>query len=224
MDKKQAFNNARYELRSTVPKKEEPTVRTGPGRLQVWTKYLDEELKAAEHGELPSLKQLTKLDNYEDADVPPDVRYPYRGAVDNNIVLANPLKRPPLPTIAHNYTFWADLIFQPESRERGMLLIVEGTSRWCWCWPFFNKSAEHIAGIIRKFIEFIDERITCLVTDGGNEWAAIPPLTEKYGFVWKRKNVALTGHGAMARLDRTVRTLRYYMEMLWLASGRKENN
>ena len=49
MDKKQAFNNARYELRSTVPKKVEPTVRTGPGRLQVWTKYLDEELKAAEH-------------------------------------------------------------------------------------------------------------------------------------------------------------------------------
>ena len=47
MDKKQAFNNARYELRSTVPKKEEPAVRTGPGRLQVWTKYLDEELKAA---------------------------------------------------------------------------------------------------------------------------------------------------------------------------------
>ena len=55
MDKKQAFNNARYELRSTVPKKVEPTVRTGPGRLQVWTKYLDEELKAAEHGEAPTL-------------------------------------------------------------------------------------------------------------------------------------------------------------------------
>ena len=42
MDKKQAFDNARYELRSTVPKKEEPTVRKGPGRLQVWTKHLDE--------------------------------------------------------------------------------------------------------------------------------------------------------------------------------------
>ena len=62
------------------------------------------------------------------------------------------------------------------------------------------------------------------MTDAGNEWAGIPPLTEKYGFVWKRKNVALTGHGAMARLDRTVRTLRYYMEMLWLASEPRENN
>ena len=57
----------------------------------------------------------------------------------------------------------------------------------------------------------IDERITCLVTDAGKEWQGIPPLTEEYGFVWKRKNVTLTGHGAMARLDRTVRTLRYYM-------------
>ena len=62
------------------------------------------------------------------------------------------------------------------------------------------------------------------MTDGGNEWAGIPQLTEEYGFVWKRKNVTLTGHGAMARLDRTVRTLRYYMEMLWLASEPRENN
>ena len=54
--------------------------------------------------------------------------------------------------------------------------------------------------------------------------ANIPPLTEEYDFVWKRMNVILTGHGAMARLDRTVRTLRYYMEMLWLGSGRRENN
>ena len=90
MDKKQAFDNARYYLRSTVPKKEEPRVRTGPGRIQVWSKYLDEELKAAEHGEAPNIKQLTKLDNYEDADVPPNVRFPYRGAVGDNVVLANP--------------------------------------------------------------------------------------------------------------------------------------
>ena len=109
--------------------------------------------------------------------------FPYRAAGLNNLVLGNPLKRKSLPTIAHNYTFWADLIFQPESRERGMLLIVEGTSRWCWCHPFYYKTADHIAGIIRKFIEFIDERTTCLVTDAGNEWAGIPPLTEEYGFV-----------------------------------------
>ena len=87
---------------------------------------MDEELKAAEQGVPPDLKQLTKLDNYEDADVLPDVRYPYRGAVGDNVVLANPLKRPPLRTIAHNYTFCADLIFQPGSREKGMMLVVEG--------------------------------------------------------------------------------------------------
>ena len=37
-------------------------------------------------------------------------------------------------------------------------------------------------------------------------------------FVKKRKNVVLTGYAAMTRLDKTVRTLRHYMEMLWLAS------
>ena len=117
-------------------------------------------------------------------------------------------KKHSFPTIAHNYTFWADLIFEPKSRTRGMVLFVEGTSRWCWCHHFKNKSARHIASVVEKFVKTIDERITCLVTDAGKEWAAILPLTEKYGFVWKRKNVTLTGHGAMARLDRTVRTLR----------------
>ena len=42
------------------------------------------------------------------------------------------------------------------------------------------------------------------------------------GFVWKRKNVTLTGHGAMARLDRTVRTLRKYMEDAFFGLRRKE--
>ena len=93
---------------------------------------------------------------------------------------------------------------------------------WC-CVILSEQTAGHIAGIIEKFINFIKEKITCLTTDAGNEWQGIPPLTEKYGFVWKRKNVALTGHGAMARLDRTVRTLRYYMDMLWTASKEKRN-
>ena len=61
----------------------------------------------------------------------------------------------------------------------------------------------------------IDERITCLVTDAGKEWQGLPRLTEGYVFVWKkRKNVTLTGHGAMARLDRTVRTLRWWYMFL----------
>ena len=50
----------------------------------------------------------------------------------------------------------------------------------------------------------IDERIASLVTDAGKGVAIILPLTEKYGLVKKKKkkNVALTGHGAMARLNR----------------------
>ena len=71
-----------------------------------------------------------------------------------------------------------------------------------------------IASVVEKFVKAIDERITCLVTDAGKEWQGIPWLTEEYGFVWKRKNVMLTGHGAMARLDRTVRTLRWYMFLI----------
>ena len=35
-------------------------------------------------------------------------------------------KKHSFPTIAHNYTFWADLIFEPKSRTRGMVLFVEG--------------------------------------------------------------------------------------------------
>ena len=105
-----------------------------------------------------------------------------------------------------------------------MVLFVEGTSRWCWCHPFKDKSAGHIATVVEKFVKAIDERITCLVTDAGNEWQGIPQLTEEYGFVWKRKNVTLTGHGAMARLDRTVRTLRWYMFLIWLYKGGELTN
>ena len=81
--------------------------------------------------------------------------------------------------MAHNYTFWGDLIFKPKSREEGMLLMVEGTSRWCWCHPFHHKDAVTIAGIVEKFINLIDERITCLVTDAGTEWSGIPPPTHR---------------------------------------------
>ena len=81
-----------------------------------------------------------------------------------------------------------------------------------------------IASVVEKFVKAIDERITCLVTDAGKEWQDIPRLTEEYGFVWKRKNVTLTGHGAMARLDRTVRTLRWYMFLIWLYKGGELTN
>ena len=49
----------------------------------------------------------------------------------------------------------------------------------------------------------INERIASLVTDAGKGVAErIAPLTEKYGFVKKKKNVAFTEHGAIARLNR----------------------
>lgn len=132
-----------------------------------------------------------------------------------------PVKRRYFPTIAPNYAYWADLIFEPGSRERGMVLIVEGTSRYCWCQPFPNKKSETIKNIIKDFIKIAAGRITSLVTDAGNEWAKIPLLSAQYGFAWYRKNVAVTGHGAMARLDRTVRTLRYFMQVIdFLKAGK----
>ena len=76
------------------------------------------------------------------------------------------------------------------------------------CHPFKNKIARHIASVVEKFVKTTDERITCLVTNTGKEWQGIPRLTEECGFAWKRKNVMLTGHGAMARLGRIVKTLR----------------
>ena len=57
-----------------------------------------------------------------------------------------------------------------EKGEERRDLIVEGTSRWCWCHPFFTKSSFQIARIIEKFINFIKEKITCLTTDADNEW------------------------------------------------------
>ena len=70
-----------------------------------------------------------KLDN-EDAEQE-EWSYPYRNSRINEVGFGKYLKKRPLPTAAHNYSFWADLIFAPKSREKGMLLIVEGTSKWC---------------------------------------------------------------------------------------------
>ena len=137
----------------------------------------EDNLKLEQHDEEQQAKDYPYI-------VPPHV------TDELNPLRRDPIKLPSLPTVAHNYTFWADLIFKPKSREEGMLLMVEGTSRWCWCHPFHHKDAVTIAaGIVEKFINLIDERITCLVTDAGTEWNGIPPLTEKYGFVWRRKNV-----------------------------------
>ena len=65
--------------------------------------------------------------------VPPGIKHPSKR---NIIVVGHPTKRKPLPTVAHNYTFWGDLVIAPNSRNTGMVLFVEGTSRCCMCYPF----------------------------------------------------------------------------------------
>ena len=89
-DKKQAFENAGYNLRSKDPVMEKvERVGDEPGRLQTWAKYLEGKLKATEHGEPPTIKQLTKLDLY-DEEQPPDVYFPYRVAHQGNLALPKP--------------------------------------------------------------------------------------------------------------------------------------
>ena len=143
--------------------------------------------------------------------VPPGIKHPSKR---NIIVVGHPTKRKPLPTVAHNYNFWGDLVIAPNSRNTGMVLFVEGTSRWCICYPFHSKSSQEIANITEHFINDIGRRITSLITDAGKEWNGIPKLAQKYAFSWRRKNTAAVGHGGMARLDRTVRTLRFYIDEL----------
>ena len=34
----------------------------------------------------------------------------------DEVGIAKPLKKRPLPTVAHNYSFWTDLIFEPDEQ------------------------------------------------------------------------------------------------------------
>ena len=70
----------------------------------------------------------------------------------------------------------------------------------------------------------IDERITCFVTDAGKDWQGYSTTHRGVWICVEEENVTLTGHGAMARLDRTVRTLRWYMFLIWLYKGRELTN
>ena len=107
---------ARYPKRTGVLKKEAmKNVETETNRVQAERKVKAEQKK--------KLAQLTELDFYEEEQ--PDVEYDNEGAIEHEVVSSKPLKRRPLTTIAHNYTFWADLIFEPKCRTRGMVLFVE---------------------------------------------------------------------------------------------------
>ena len=158
----------------------------------------------------PEPPEVEPIEDEEEA-VGPGIRHPNKR---NITVVGHPTKRKPLPTVAHNYAFWGDLVIAPNSRNTGMVLFVEGTSRWCICYPFHSKSSQEIADITEHFINDIGRRITSLITDAGKEWSGIPKLAQKYAFSWRRKNTAAVGHGGMARLDRTVRTLRFYIDEL----------
>ena len=140
INKSEAIPKPSYPTRSGILKSAlNVKVERGPGRLPQYAWQKEAEKKLAESKKLKrernkKLIELTELDHNEVEQ--PGVKYKYKTGDEYDFVEAKPLKRRPFPTIAHNYTFWADLIFAPKSRERGMLLIVEGTSRWCWCWPF----------------------------------------------------------------------------------------
>ena len=101
------------------------------GRRDKWTKEAYKELEEAEKRRRKSRALFRKLDNedYEQE----EIEYPYIRSTYNEAAWGKPLKKRSFPTVAHNYSFWTDLIFAPKSREKGMLLIVEGTSRFCWC-------------------------------------------------------------------------------------------
>ena len=96
----------RYPKRTGVLKKEAmKNVEPETNRVQAERKVKAEQNK--------KLAQLTELDFYEEEQ--PDVEYDNEGATEHEVVISKPLKRKPLTTIAHNYTFWADLIFAPGS-------------------------------------------------------------------------------------------------------------
>ena len=187
-------------------------------------KDADEILRATERspkkGKRKPYYQGQLYDNIPAIDEQANVKYNIVAPDRRPLIVNGPaVKRRPLPTIAPNYTFWGDLIFKPGSRSSGMVLFVEGTSRWCWCKRFGFKDAETIRRILSDFIHKLQGRITSLVTDAGTEWSKVPVEAAKWGFTWFRKNVAVVGHGGMARLDRTVRTLRYYMQYLYIMTG-----
>ena len=133
--KSEVIPKPRYPTRSGVLKSSlNVKLERGPGRLPqyAWQKEADKKLADArklKREKNKKLIELTELDHYEEEQ--PGVKYAYKTSSKHDFVEAKPLRRKPFPTIAHNYTFWADLIFAPKSRNRGMVLFVEGTSRWC---------------------------------------------------------------------------------------------
>ena len=130
INKSEVIPKPRYPTRSGVLKSSlNVKVERERGRLPQysWQKEADKKLADARKMKRERNKKLIELTELDHNEVEqPGVQYAYKTSSKHDFVEAKPLKRKPFPTIAHNYTFWADLIFAPKSRERGMLLIVEG--------------------------------------------------------------------------------------------------
>ena len=129
INKSEVIPKPRYPTRSGVLKSSlNVKVERERGRLPQYTWQKEAEKKLADARKMrrkqnKKLIELTELDHYEVEQ--PGVKYAYKTSSKHDFVEAKPLKRKPFPTIAHNYTFWADLIFEPKSRTRGMVLFVE---------------------------------------------------------------------------------------------------
>lgn len=200
----------RKAFKSEPEKKIIPQESSSESEAEVIFQTEDKNIKFAKNGETYYKWKLLHTPSEED-----DVET-HQQPLFPIITQGTPVFRRSLPIVAPNYTYWADLIFEPSSRDSGVVLVVEGTSRWCWFQYFPNKRSDTIKGIMRNFMNVIAGRITSLVTDAGNEWAKMNELSQEFGFTWYKKNVAVVGHGGMARLDRTVRTLRYFMQIFSL--------
>ena len=116
-----------------VKEEEPPTAKRG--RKDNWTKTSYIKLEKAERGLQRMIKssafRLAQGDEEDEANIEEN-KAPFREtqrAPLHTFEYTGSQKKHSFPTIAHNYTFWADLIFEPKSRIRGMVLSMEGTSR-----------------------------------------------------------------------------------------------
>ena len=121
-----------------VKEEEPPPQQKKRGRKDGWTKTSYIKLEKAEKELQRMMKssafRLAQGDEEDEANAEEN-KAPYREAQRaplNAFEYTGSQKKHSSSTIAHNYTFWADLIFEPKSRKtRGMVLFGEGTSRWC---------------------------------------------------------------------------------------------
>ena len=123
-------------------KEEEEPPPAKRGRKDEWTKTSHIKLENAEKGlqrmKKSSAFRLAQGDKDDEANAEENIA-PYREAQRaplNAFEHTGSQKKHSSPTIAHNYAFWADLIFEPKSRIRGMLLIVGGNKQVVLVPPF----------------------------------------------------------------------------------------